>query len=116
MKRPRWGWIVGLPDLPRGWNVPYWNTPAAQQFMREENAMKTAYEKLVKLEEEIDTLERQQVASELGELCEPGDARLAKARFESEDWQRTWQEFIAVVSEAQQVEQRWREEIKQTKG
>ena len=104
-----------VPPNRRDWNVPYWNTPAAQEFIGAEKVMKTSYEKLMRLEEEIDSAERQRVIAELGDGCEPTDARFARARFESHAWQQAWQEFIAAVTEAQQVENRWREESKQTK-
>jgi hypothetical protein len=112
VKLPKWS----LDNLGTtgGWNVPSWNIPAAKQFSETEKVMKTAYEKLRQLEEQIDNAERQKVADEMGDKCEPADARFAKARFESEEWHQVWKDFTEAVLKAQQLEQQWREEIKET--
>lgn len=95
---------------PSGWNVPDWNRPAAQEFIRAEAAVKQSLGRLSEIELSIDERERLAVSQEIGEGYEPTDARVAKARFESDEWQQAWQDLIKAIDEARKWESQWREE------
>ena len=92
MKLPRFK--SPFKSLPSDWNVPSWNLPSAQEFLDAREIIAVLHAELLLCEKKIEEQERIVVSKESGENCEPTKARLAKARFEAQEWQRLWREFI----------------------
>jgi hypothetical protein len=85
------------------WNVPCWNTPMAQDFIAARKQIDAMFARLTEIETCLDEQEKQLVTAELGEGLEPTTARLAHARFLSEEWQQAWQEFSEAVCKAREL-------------
>jgi len=107
MKTPR----LKFPHSPRDWNAPVWNLPSAQEFLRARKIIAALHAELLLLEKQIEEQERAIVIEECGEKCEPTEARLAKAYFESDDWQRLWRELMETTNHSEALKTQWQNEV-----
>jgi len=99
---------------PSDWNVPNWNRPAAQEFLRAETAVQQAYARLSEIEVALDKQEQLKVCAEMGQGYTPTEARRAHARFTSSEWRQAWQDLLSCIEQAKQFEARWRAEMATT--